>query len=218
MADTRMIKTVIWEDDWFFDLSDKAQRLYLYLLTNKNTEISGFYKLPMREIEMYTKYKETVLIELFKEIYPKIAYADGWVIIPKYTEHQNVANNAKVQISIEKALKKIPPHILNIKSEIINQKSAAMHSLSMGYLKEEKKPDKVLETKDIYGEFKNVKLTKDEWGKLGDKLGTMREDMIEELSTGIASKGYKYTSHYATILSWSRKKGIKPSEKSKYDD
>jgi len=213
-----MVKTVIWEDDWFFDLSDKAQRLYLYLITNKNTEISGMYQLPMREIEMYTKYKEAVLVELFKELYPKVAYADGWVIIPKYPSHQNVANNLKVQASIKKYVKSIPPHILKIKSEIINHKSEAMDSLSIGYQEKEEKVEKSPENKDKYGEFGKVKLTKEEWEKLGDKLGTLREEMIEELDTGIESKGYKYKSHYATILSWARRKGIgNAKQKSKYD-
>ena len=53
-----------------------------------------------------------------------------------------------------------------------------------------------------------------------DKLGkTQTEAMIEEVDTGIESKGYKYKSHYATILSWARRKGIsaKGADKKKYD-
>lgn len=55
---------------------------------------------------------------------------------------------------------------------------------------------------NIYGEFKNVKLTDDEYNKLKER------DLlpyIEKLSSYIASKGKKYKSHYATILTWSRK-------------
>ena len=55
---------------------------------------------------------------------------------------------------------------------------------------------------NIYGEFKNVKLTDDEYNKLKE-----RELLpyIEKLSSYIASKGKRYKSHYATILTWSRK-------------
>jgi len=60
--------------------------------------------------------------------------------------------------------------------------------------------------KKPYGEFKNVFLSEEEYGKLLDKFGSNLADKIEELSTGIASKGYKYKDHYATILSWDRKK------------
>lgn len=55
---------------------------------------------------------------------------------------------------------------------------------------------------NIYGEFKNVKLTDDEYNKLKEKELL---PYIEKLSSYIASKGKKYKSHYATILTWSRK-------------
>lgn len=60
-------------------------------------------------------------------------------------------------------------------------------------------------TKKAYGEFANVLLTDNEHqnliGKFSDQ-GT--KERIEQLSSGIASKGYKYKSHYAAILTWDR--------------
>tara|TARA_Y100000310_G_scaffold338633_1_gene428816 strand:- start:1805 stop:2548 length:744 start_codon:yes stop_codon:yes gene_type:complete len=56
------------------------------------------------------------------------------------------------------------------------------------------------------GEFQNVLLTDADYQKLILKLGeTKVKEWIEELSIGIESKGYKFQSHYATILSWVRK-------------
>lgn len=60
---------------------------------------------------------------------------------------------------------------------------------------------------NIYGEFKNVKLSKEEYGKLKEKFNNNLPEMIERLSEYMASKGKKYSSHYATILSWDRKNG-----------
>jgi len=67
-------------------------------------------------------------------------------------------------------------------------------------------------TKDIkrmykrkYGEFNNVLLTDEEYQRLKDKFGVVALDWIETLSRGIESKGYKYQSHYATILNWERR-------------
>ena len=57
-----------------------------------------------------------------------------------------------------------------------------------------------------YGEFNNVFLTEEEYRKLIARFeiqGT--KDRIEDLSQGIESHGYKYKSHYATILTWERK-------------
>ena len=56
-----------------------------------------------------------------------------------------------------------------------------------------------------YGEFKNVLLTDDEYEKLKARFNSRLPERIEVLSEGIASKGYKYKDHYATILSWARR-------------
>ena len=59
--------------------------------------------------------------------------------------------------------------------------------------------------KHPYGDFGNVLLTDDELEKLKQRFPTDWEDWIQLLDQGIESKGYKYKSHYAAILSWSRK-------------
>lgn len=55
---------------------------------------------------------------------------------------------------------------------------------------------------NIYGEFKNVKLSDSEYHKL-EQANLI--PYIEKLSSYIASKGKRYKSHYATILTWARK-------------
>lgn len=63
-----------------------------------------------------------------------------------------------------------------------------------------------------------VFLTKDEYTKLLDKFGESRTtELIEELNIGLGSKGYKYKSHYFTILSWARRKKAEniPNKKTK---
>jgi len=65
-----------------------------------------------------------------------------------------------------------------------------------------------------YGEFQNVLLTDDEYTKLQERFNSSLEYRINNLSEYIASKGTKYKSHYATILSWARKEEIpKTTEK-----
>ena len=56
------------------------------------------------------------------------------------------------------------------------------------------------------GEFKNIILLEEEFEKLKTQFGEKgTNDRIENLSQYIASKGKKYKSHYATILTWERK-------------
>lgn len=61
------------------------------------------------------------------------------------------------------------------------------------------------ETKNKYGTFENVILTDKEYEKLKEKYPHTYEEKIDSLSYYIESKGNKYKSHYATILSWQRK-------------
>lgn len=70
--------------------------------------------------------------------------------------------------------------------------------------KEELNTDLLKNTqKKKYGEFQNVLLTDEEVEKLKANLPDW-EKWIETLSHGIALKGYKYKSHYLTILKWSK--------------
>lgn len=61
--------------------------------------------------------------------------------------------------------------------------------------------------KKAHGEFGNVMLTDDEFGKLCEKCADA-DALITELDQYIESQGKtkKYKSHYATLLNWSRRK------------
>lgn len=71
--------------------------------------------------------------------------------------------------------------------------------------------NKLKDTKDTpikqkYGEFNNVFLSDSEYQKLVERFSEAgTKERIEILSTGIASKGYKYKDHYATILAWEKR-------------
>jgi hypothetical protein len=57
--------------------------------------------------------------------------------------------------------------------------------------------------KDTYGHFQNVRLTKDQYNKLLDKLGQEKLDKGIELLGGYKeSKDVKYKSDYATFFTW----------------
>lgn len=72
----------------------------------------------------------------------------------------------------------------------------------------------IYKEKEKYGEFKNVLLTEEEYTKL-EKSNLL--PYIEKLSSYIASKNKKYKSHYATILTWSRKDNSNNKSEVTYD-
>jgi hypothetical protein len=63
--------------------------------------------------------------------------------------------------------------------------------------------------KNIYGQkFHRVKLTEAERQSLSDTYGDGKaQEMIDNMDLYLESKGDKYKSHYATLLSWERKNG-----------
>lgn len=56
-----------------------------------------------------------------------------------------------------------------------------------------------------YGEYKNVLLSDEELEKLKREFPEDWQDRIEELSSAIEAKGYKYRSHLAVIRNWARR-------------
>jgi len=70
--------------------------------------------------------------------------------------------------------------------------------------------------KQSLSEFENVKLTEIEIQKLKDKIGEHETlSLIDELGTYLASTGRRYSSHYATLLNWARRKGTNTNYKTK---
>ena len=65
-----------------------------------------------------------------------------------------------------------------------------------------------------FGELEKVLLTEDEHSKLVERFGErITNELIFELDTYVGSKGKKYSSHYATILSWAKRKADVQTEK-----
>lgn len=59
-----------------------------------------------------------------------------------------------------------------------------------------------------------VLLSREEHSKLVDRFGQrITDELIFELDTYVSSKGKKYASHYATILSWAKRKADRLNEK-----
>ncbi|WP_159338659.1 phage replisome organizer N-terminal domain-containing protein [Streptococcus dysgalactiae] len=79
----------------------------------------------------------------------------------------------------------------------------------------EKEGEKEKISPSLYGEYKNVSLTDEEYGKLKDKMQGHRDKMIEKLSTYMQSTGRNYKDHYATLVHWYEQDKGKLKENSK---
>jgi len=106
------------------------------------------------------------------------------------------------QSTIEKVSSIVNQNLLNSQPKLAEQ-STKVSSPAVTQKKKETIQKKLYKRK--YGQFQNVLLTDDEYEKLKEKFNHRTDELIEALSLGIESKGYKYKSHYAAILSWNRR-------------
>ena len=136
---------------------------------------------------------------------------DGNIFIPNFSVIQNIEGLEKIREQTRLRVQKFRQ-----KPKLLNRSNAtvALRNTNVTQQNKNKNKNKNL-YKYTYGTFKNIKLTDNEVKKLKERFGNKGfEDRVETLSHAIESKGYKYKSHYATILAWERKNGThKPSDK-----
>jgi hypothetical protein len=175
-------------------LSDKSRLLYLMMYPHSDdfgrmeAEPSAVKMIAVPGLDWSFKDIEACLSELSTGLLIEIYEIEGqkYLQIVAFDDHQTFAR-ARVE--------NYPPPI-----QQLNCSKTDLNSLKIREVKVSK--EKVIEDKDKYLDF--VFLTKDEFGKLVEKLGTFceTEAMIERLNNYIGSMGKHYKSHYHTILNW----------------
>jgi hypothetical protein len=217
MAKQRMVNTRFWDDDYTSNLDPIEKLLFLYFLTNTSTNICGVYEIPLKKIANETGIDKEMVIKIIgrftKDL--KVFYKDGWIVVRNFIKHQN-QRSPKIQKGIEVELKNVPEGVkdlLELKGIDTLSHSNSNSNSNLNTNTKEKVSDKKL-IKNCYGELENVKLTEIEYQNLLDKFGDKNTNfLIFELDTYIGSKGDKYKSHYATILSWAKRKWQEQEEK-----
>ena len=113
MAKTRMINTSFWRDNFITNLDPSERYLYLYLLTNPDTNISGVYQIPLKIMATDTGYDAEMLLKMLSkfEEYGKIKYENGWVAIKNFIKNQN-QKSITVKKGIENELKNAPEGLI----------------------------------------------------------------------------------------------------------
>ena len=114
----RYINTKFWNDNWIRRINPLDRYLFLYLLTNEHTNISGIYELPIETIAYESGIDERDLQKsMLPRLEPKIYYIDGWVYIVNFQKHQS-STSETVKRGIEIEMENVPESIKNRIKEI----------------------------------------------------------------------------------------------------
>lgn len=213
MAIYRNVSMNFWSDTKIVDeFSPEDKYFMLYCLTNQYTNLCGCYEISVKQMVRDTGYNEetiTKLLDRFNKKYKIIKYN-------KDNKELFIINWFKYNwTKSEKLNKPLLEEIKNIKtaeykkelSELYNKRDTVSipYTYPIDTTVSVSVTDTVTDT-DIYGEFKNVKLSKEEYRKL-EELNLI--PYIEKLSTYMKSRGKRYKDHYATIRNWSRRENKK---------
>lgn len=226
MGIKRIVNTDFWTDDKVVDLFSPEDKLFfLYLITNPHTTQLGIYHVPKKVMAFEIGYSTDaieVLLDRFENKYGLIKYSSGTseLAIRNYLLHSIAKGGKPVEDLLIKEIQQVKnKELLSYvyaalsSKEILNQSVLNILPLLNENDNENENEneeslydsshDSSKKKKHKYGEYKNVLLTDDELKKLQSQYPDW-EDKITELDEAIERKGYKYKSHYLTILKWAR--------------
>lgn len=108
MSKLRSINTHFWSDTYVLDLDPTEKLLFLYLLTNEQTNMLGIYELHIRRIAFDTGIDKDMVVKIFERFTKKdkAKYLDGYVILQNFIKHQRY--NGNMQTSAINSWKELP--------------------------------------------------------------------------------------------------------------
>lgn len=91
----RSVQTRFWEDPFVEELSPSEKLLFIYLLTNSQTNLIGIYEVSLKRIAYDTGLNKDTIEKAFKrfEKFGKAIYIDNYVILPNFLKNQSLNNN-----------------------------------------------------------------------------------------------------------------------------
>lgn len=109
---TRIIKTAIWNDSFFINLSSEAKLVFLFLITNNLIGMTGIYEMSPEIISFYTKIQIDKIEKILKDnLKEKIIYRDGWIVVKNAIKHNNYATNPKQKMAYMKEWNNLPEEL-----------------------------------------------------------------------------------------------------------
>lgn len=212
MAQRRMFSKHILDSDAFMDMPMTSQLLYMHLAIRADDD--GFVDSPKKIIRMIGSQDDDYKILIAKRFV--IPFESGICVIKHWLIHNYIQKDrySETVYIDEKNTLEIKDN--GVYTQCIHDVSSLDSQVRLG--KDSIGKVSIVESKSTYGEFNNVKLKEEEYQKLVMNFGEKNTGLlIEELSGYIASKGKKYSNHYATLLNWARRKiQEKTKDASKY--
>lgn len=130
MAKQRIVNTKFWDDSYVTGLTPLEKLVFLYLITNPLTNISGVYELPLKraafDVGIPGEEMRRIMGRLEKD--GKIMVWNGWIAVVNFIKHQSL--NPKIRKGIMEELRRAPREITDRLSIDYQSLCIAFDSLS----------------------------------------------------------------------------------------
>jgi len=107
----RAVNTRFWEDSYILKLSDSEKLIFIYLLTNSETNLAGCYEITLEKIAFNTGIEPAKIDKILKKLEQdnKIRYVKEFIIIKNFLKHQKI--NKSMATNIDKTISQLPEEI-----------------------------------------------------------------------------------------------------------
>ena len=113
MSKYRSVNTHFWDDTYTLSLDPTEKLIFLYLLTNPLTNISGIYEISLRRMANDTGIDKDMIAGIFTrfEKDKRVLYIDGYICLINFIKNQVL--NPSVVEGIKRELNSIPTNVLD---------------------------------------------------------------------------------------------------------
>lgn len=204
----RSVNTRFWEDTFVEKLNISEKLLFLYLLTNPQTNLLGIYEISIKRISYDTGLNSDTIKKGFERfgMVRKAYFINDFIILPNFLKNQKLNTNMK--IGVAKIFNNLPnwlkENILQTKENEISNDSKGFEMVRNGLVKYEIEIESEEESKKpkYFKLFAHLKITKEENKKLINSGYSQKQ--IDSIYTKIENfrQNTKYKSLYLTSLDW----------------
>lgn len=114
MATSRVVNTHFWRDTYVIDLDPSEKLLFMYFLTNPNTNLSGIYEISLRQAAFDTGIDKDMIEKILRRFCEdgKMFYQNGWLVLRNFVKHQRL--NPSIKKGIMKSYAELPAWLQEI--------------------------------------------------------------------------------------------------------
>lgn len=163
MSLQRMVNTKFWDDSYIIKLDPIEKLLFLYLLTNPLTNISGIYEVSLRRVAFDSGIDSEMVGRILKrfEKDKKVVYKNGWIWLVNFVKNQNL--NPSIKVGIKSILDDVPQQVHNTLGTGWVQGGTQWGEYNLNIIKEEEKGFSLKNKKRPYYNGEEMRFSKGKW-------------------------------------------------------